>query len=148
MDFIERNPILSVFLGFIALLVLGFGGWGLSVALAPVFGAGNAYKTTESGDYRIANYEHFKDSCNGIVATDGKIVVARKVLDTDTRAGVDSFTLLRDRENVQALINTRLEQITAYNSDASKEKTKAKWLSVGLPTHIPVNAKIGSVTCS
>lgn len=120
--------------------------WAGSVVLAPVFGKGDAYRKTEGADYRIANYEHFKDSCNEIVALDGKIALAEDALDRESDGEVDSPREQQLATNIQALQNTRLELVTQYNSDASKSKTKAKFKDAGLPDQIDVST-IGDVSC-
>lgn len=121
--------------------------WGASVILAPLFGSGNAYKKTESADYRISNYELFKDDCNNILAIEGKIVLAQNVLDSDTKSGVDSFTLRQSKLNLLALQNGRIELIAEYNANASKNKTRAKFKDAGLPDYINPNGEIGEVSC-
>lgn len=120
----------------IAVIVVGFGAWGASVALAPIFGAGNAYKSTETGDYRIANYDKFFNDCNNIVGLEGKIKIANDTLSTDLSTGADAGTVLKDKQNLQALKNVRLEAVAQYNADASKNKTRAKFKDAGLPTRI------------
>lgn len=121
--------------------------WGASVVLAPVFGAGNAYKQTETADYRIENYEHFKDACNAIVAADGKIELAQDALDREQVGPLDSLREQQLATNIQALTNTRVELVTQYNSDVSKNKTKAKFKDAGLPDYIDPTGQIGAVTC-
>lgn len=128
-------------------LLLGLAGWGLSVWLSPMFGAGNAYKKTETADYRILNYEHFKTACNDIVAQDGKIALAKSTLDAGRLDKVGSLRIQQLEGNVQALTNVRLEMATTYNADASMNKTKAKFKDAGLPDYINPT-EIGNVTCS
>jgi len=138
---------LAVFL-IIGAILLPFLIWGASVFLAPLFGAGNAYKQTESANYRIENYEMFKRDCNAIVSTEGKIKIAQDAVDNEVKGDVDSFREQQLTTNLQALENVRLEQITDYNAKASMNKTKAKFKDAGLPDHINPNDKIGSLTCS
>lgn len=131
----------------VILVVLPFAIWGASVLLAPLFGAGEAYKQTEGSDYRIANYERFKNDCNAIVATEGKIATAQEAVDNEVKGEVDSFREQQLSQNLQALENVRLEQISQYNADASKNETRAKFKDAGLPESINPNAEIGAVSC-
>lgn len=134
-------------LGVVAVVVVPFLIWGASVALAPLFGKGEAYKQTEGADYRIANYERFKNDCNAIVATEGKIALAQDMVDNEVKGKVDSFREQQLVTNLQALQNQRLEQVTQYNADASKNTTRAKFKDAGLPDYIAPQGEIGAVSC-
>lgn len=121
--------------------------WGFMVATASIRGAGNAHRQTETADYRIANYERFKNDCNAIVATEGKIALAQQAVDNEVKGAVDSFREQQLTQNLQALQNVRLEQVTEYNADASKTDTRAKFLDSALPYYINPNGEIGAVEC-
>jgi len=146
MTWYERHPVAVVFGAIAGVVLLIFGIWAATVALAPLFGAGNAHIKTNSADYRIAAYDKFHDDCNAIVAQQNNINNLEDTLDSDKAAGVDSTQLTVDSHNVLAAKNTYNSMVGQYNSDASKSATKAQFLSSSLPFHITYNPK-ETVTC-
>lgn len=143
------TAVLLVIGAIVGLIVLGLAGWGLTVWLSPMFGAGNAYKKTETADYRIANYEQFKTDCNAIVSLDAKIGVADEALSNGRKDHVGALRIQQLEGNVQALMNQRIELATEYNANASMSKTKDKFRDAGLPEYInPNEITIGVLSCS
>lgn len=136
-----------IVLAVIGALALPFVIWGASVVLAPLFGKGEAFKQTERAEYRIANYERFKNDCNAIVAQDAKIANAQDAVDSEVRGKVNTFREQQVVQNLQALENVRAEQIAEYNAAASMNETRAKFKDAGLPDYIYPDTEIGAITC-
>lgn len=146
MTWYERHPITAVFGAIFVVGVLILGIWGATVALAPLFGKGNAHIKTNSADYRIAAYDKFHDDCNAIVSQQHVIANLEDTLDSDKAAGVDSTQLTVDSHNITAAKNVYNGLVGDYNSDASKSATKAQFLDSSLPYHISYDPK-ETVTC-
>lgn len=95
-------------------------------------------------DYRIGQYEEFYDRCHAIKALEGEIVLAEAAVENAATDWDKSQT----QRNLTALQNQRIEQIEAYNSDASKEDTAANFRASDLPAEIDPDKENTECTAS
>lgn len=86
-------------------------------------------QTNASGSYRIAQYEHFYDSCASVQSIEGKIVNMQDELDVVE----DEQRKIVLNASITASKNKRAELIAKYNADARKEGTMAQFKSSDLP---------------
>lgn len=122
--------------GLLGILIVSFGLWGLGVALAPIFGRGEAHKQLNSAQYRIAAYDHFFEQCSSIQGTEGSIDAL--VAQLENTEGERARNLVNSSlAGAKAL---RLQAINDYNADARKGYTEGQFRDSDLPFYIePTN---------
>lgn len=103
---------------------------------AELKGRVGAEEQLESAPSRIANYEHFFDLCASIQRKEAKIIAQTDNLEL---AEADKERR-RIRQNIAALKGARAGDIARYNADASKQYTRARFLSSDLPYRIDPRA--------
>lgn len=91
-------------------------------------------KTRADGNYRIASYDSFFDSCANI---QGKLQTLKQ-LRSQLKTATDKQWTQQTINGIQASLNSDIAQ---YNADAQKEDTKGHFRSSGLPYSIPLDAK-------
>lgn len=103
--------------------------FGIQWVTAEPRGALSARERIQSGDFRIAAYEHFFDLCSSIQGMEGQLDALEQELKL-------SLTVKR-REQVQASVTglrgQRARSIARYNADASKDYTAGQFRDAGLP---------------
>lgn len=130
-----RDVVISLLAGLslIAVFVaLWFGGILFSNATADFRGNASVInKTRASGNYRIAQYDHFFDLCAAVQSTEGQITAQKGEIPfaTPTRKA-------QIYENVDALTASRFSLIAQYNADARKSYTAGQFRSSDLPFHL------------
>lgn len=115
----------------VGVILLPFLIWGAKVALAPLFGAGNARIITHDPLNRIAQYNHFYDLCSDVQA-----------LELQLEAYESGETGLPEDQvatNVLALKGQRNALVTQYNADAAKTATAGQFKAHDLPAEIDAN---------
>lgn len=112
---------------FVALgLLLG----GINWITAPFRGAADQReKTVADGDYRIAAYDEFFNSCEAIAAKER--IIAR--YEEQREASTDESEKVRLGAAILAEKNVRDELIADYNADAAKEGTRGQFRASNLP---------------
>jgi hypothetical protein len=133
---VTRNAFARV-VGYSALAVLvvaiiGGGWWGVSVAISPAKGAGDAARQNNSAANRIASQQHFQDLYAAVTAEDQQLDQA----DADVKAHPgDSFYATNLTGITQECIRDRAQ----YNADANKVLLR-DWQSPDLPHQIDPTA--------
>lgn len=137
-----NNPAITVlgvlaafvlFMGLVFGLVLAM--FGLRVATAGLFGAGEAHIQTQGADFRLAAYNHFFDACAGIQGQEGQLdalFAERDQFEPGTR---DYGYTIKSITGVQG---ARAQAIAQYNQDALKW-TIGQFRDSDLPFQLPVN---------
>lgn len=114
---------------------------GLSWVTAPFRGAlDQREKTVADGDYRIAAYDEFFNSCEAIAAKER--IIERYEEQLSTAEGDQKARL---QAAVTGESNARDELIADYNADAAKAGTRGQFRSSDLPFTIDPN---GRTTCT
>lgn len=123
---------IALFAVFFALL--GWLLWGLGVIGAPIKGAGDAFKTQQSGTNRITQQAFFEDTYADYESTVAKIQPAKDALKNDK----DNPLL---QEQLTGTINYCLDVVADYNAQ-SRKYLAADFKAIDLP------AKLSTATCS
>lgn len=128
----------------VAAVLLSVGIWGATVAIADIFGRGEAHKELHSAPYRIAAYDHFHDLC-----------VSVQDAESSLDAQFDLLTTAQDKSivqtNIAALKAVRMHGINQYNEDAKKNYTLGQFRDSDLPWQLPAtpyDKKGTHTTCS
>lgn len=98
-------------------------------------------RTVVDPNYRIASYDSFFNSCEAISAKER--IIARYEEQLENATATDEKARLSAA--ITAESNVRDELIADYNADASKEDTRAHFLSSDLPFRIDPE---GTTTCA
>lgn len=120
------KDILAVIVGFSVIVAVGLGMWAAGVALAPVFGKGEAFKQQQRSTNRIASQERFEDLSADISVAGDRIAA----LDAAAKAAPDDHTA---RVNATGARTYCLELVARYNADARKY-TAAQFRAADLPS--------------
>lgn len=116
---------------FVTILLIG----GLTWIWAPWKGAlDQRKKTVGDGNYRIAAYDEFFNSCEAIAAKER--IIDRYVTEVQTATGDQKVRL---EAAIMAERNVRDELIADYNADAAKEGTRGQFRDSNLPFTIDPN---------
>src|SRR6478735_2178626 len=114
--------------GILAVAVLGFGIWGVSVLVSGPVGVGNAIKEKNSSQNWTAAQAEFEDNYAEIIAADQKVTLAY----TELQADPDDKAL---QTNYAGTANYCLVVVADYNADARKF-LKEEFRSADLPDQI------------
>lgn len=106
-------------------------GW-LSRSTADFRGKTNETNQVNSGNYRIAAYNHFYDLCAAVQTDETRIANA----EADLKANKDPDRAPELQANLDAAKNTRAADINQYNADAHKADTLAHFRASDLPYQI------------
>jgi hypothetical protein len=102
--------------------------FGIRWATAPAKGKLAAREQIQSGQYRIAAYDHFFDLCSSIQGLEGQLAAQRAALSTAT--GDEEA---RISANVAGIEGERARAIAEYNADARKSYTLGQFRASDLP---------------
>src|SRR3990167_4124013 len=107
--------------GFVVLFVLAWGiilaSFGMRVATAGLFGAGEAHIRTQSADFRLAAYNHFFDLCASVQGNEGQLDALFAERDDLDPASRDYGYTVKSITGVQGI---RAQSVARYNQDALK----------------------------
>jgi hypothetical protein len=124
-------------------LVLTFVFGGLSWITAPFRGAVEQRELTQAdGQYRIAAYDEFFNSCEAIAA---KERIIQRYLDQSRNEATPRDQRAILNAGIMAEQNARDEMIADYNADAAKADTRGNFRASHLPYQIDPN---GVTSCS
>lgn len=135
-----KRPILAtilILLSVAVLLIVSIYGFGfLKRATADFRGETDKIEQTKaSGDYRIASYDHFFDTCASIQSIESKIINMEEEL--ESVESEQRKTVLNT--SITASKNKRADLIASYNADARKEATRGQFRASDLPYEINEN---------
>jgi cytoskeletal protein RodZ len=114
-----------------AVLLLGAAVWGISVAVSPAKGRGDAYQQKNSAASWTQAQAEFEDNYAEIVSADQRIGVAAKALSANPKDG----KLNTEYTGIQ---NYCLQVVADYNAD-SRKYLKADFKSADLPYQIDLS---------
>jgi len=113
--------ILIVVGGFVVLFLAVWGivlaSFGMRVATAGLFGAGEARIRTQSADFRLGAYNHFFDLCASIQGNEGQLDALFAEIDLIDTTSRDYGYTIKSITGVQGI---RAQSIARYNQDALK----------------------------
>jgi len=104
--------------------------FGLRVATAGLFGAGEAHIRTQSADFRLGAYNHFFDLCAAIQGSEGQLDALYQELELEEPGSRDYGYSVKSITGVQGL---RAQSIARYNQDALKDYTEGQFRDNDLP---------------
>jgi hypothetical protein len=145
----DRVRVSAIVLTVVGVLVVSVLLWGVGYAFswwaAPWQGKLEAREQVQSGNYRIAAYNHFYDLCASVQTADNNIATQEDLL-----AQVDGSDRSRVLTNIAALKSVRADGINQYNVDARKTYTEGQFLSSDLPYQLPAGSytKGESISCT
>ena len=123
----------GIVLAVIGVILLIVAAYAVTYYSANVRGAVSANEQIKAdGNFRIAAYDKFFDDCATIQSTEGRIVAQKSELNQAPSA----FRREQILANLTALKSLRVEQITRYNTDASKNYTIGQFRASKLPYYI------------
>lgn len=96
-------------------------------------------QTRGSGSYRIASYDHYFDLCASIQAFEDRIENTQDEMNIEP--GPSPTRLAQLQQNLTAQNNQRDSLIRQYNTDATKEGTRAPFRDDDLPYQIDPDNK-------
>jgi|SRR3972149_2030035 len=91
--------------------------FGLRVATAGLFGAGEAHIRTQSADFRLGAYNHFFDLCASVQGNEGQLDALYSELGLVAPESRDYGYTVKSITGVQGI---RAQSIARYNQDALK----------------------------
>lgn len=112
----------------LAVLLLWVGVYAFRWVTAEPRGKLQAREAIQSGDFRIAAYNHFYDLCASVQAVEATLDASMTELET---APADDKQ--RIRTNITGLIGQRARSIAEYNVDARKSYTAGQFRATDLP---------------
>jgi apolipoprotein N-acyltransferase len=127
----KRNTLIAIGAVFGTFLIL-FAIWGMGVALAPVFGRGEAHKQLNSAEFRISAYNHFFETCSSIQGLEGSI----DALEVQLAETTDERNKAIVQSSLAGTRAARQQAIADYNADARKEYTEGQFRDADLPFYI------------
>jgi len=138
--------------GFVVLFLVVWGiilaSFGMRVATAGLFGAGEARIRTQSADFRLAAYNHFFDLCAAIQGHEGQLDALYDELGLFGPATKDYGNTVKSITGVQGI---RAQSIARYNQDALKW-TVGQFRDSDLPDHlssiVPYPIEGGKTECA
>lgn len=95
-------------------------------------GAVQAREQVQSGDYRIAAYDHFFALCSSIQGFEGQL----SALHTQLRATTDPAQRDRILASIAGVEGQRFQSIARYNAEARENYTRGQFRDSDLPFHI------------
>lgn len=95
---------------------------------------GQIEQTKANSDYRIAQYDHFYDSCASVKSIESKINNMQDELE-GTEEEQRKIVL---NTSITASKNKRAELIESYNADARKEATRGQFKASDLPYELNI----------
>jgi hypothetical protein len=121
-----KHPVLAAVGGFLVVCLIGFGSWAASVALSPLFGAGNAVKKVMDSDNMLGQYQHFLSLDKDIRSEAQNAQAAQKQLDDFNKqyppSAAEAFQITQQRGNLQAQVSGPQQlcatNVAQYNNDA------------------------------
>jgi hypothetical protein len=154
-DKFDRHPkwyLGSRFLAVVGILVAlslvgAVGSYALGWFAAPYQGKLAARQQINSGNYRIAAYDHFFNLCASIQTADNNIATQESLLGQFQKGGDDYNRTLT---NIAGLESVRADGINQYNADASKSYTVGQFRASNLPYQLPTHSyqKGEQITCA
>jgi len=123
-----RHPFIAGGMAVIALVLCGWAGWGIKVALSPVKGTGDVIIKNQDADNRIQSQKKFEELYAGIIAIDKNLDILAATAKAHPN---DRFAQANYEGNVMGCHN----QVAAYNAEARKITSK-DWMSKDLPQQI------------
>lgn len=127
-----KNILTVIVISVLAILVL----LGIRYVMAPLFGIVQVQEQTNSGDYRMYNYEQYFNQCAAIQGYETAIDVQKESLQYYT----DPADVARVKTNISAITAQRARAIAQYNVDVAKV-TKNKYFDKSLPLTLNVKDK-------
>lgn len=112
------------------------GGWAFSYFTAPIRGAVNAEEQIESAASRIQNYQMFYDLYHTYQAQTQQLEIQRERLEQAKELGLEPKDIARIQTDIAALRAVRTQTREQYNSAASQQYTRARFLAGDLPYQI------------
>lgn len=112
----------------IVCVAIGAVWWAISVATAPVRGAGDVYRQNNSGQNRIYAQAHFQDLYADIESY--KVQINQAAQDKADHPGDSFYTT-----TYTGLFNTCVSAVNQYNADSGKALF-TDWKAAGLPERI------------
>ena len=91
--------------------------FGMRVATAGLFGAGEAHIRTQSADFRLGAYNHFFDLCASVQGNEGQLDALYQELELQEPGSRDYGYTVKSITGVQGI---RAQSIARYNQDALK----------------------------
>jgi hypothetical protein len=118
---------LWIIVGVVFFSLLGWAGWGLGVLSSPIKGAGDAFKTKESGVNRIRAQEEFVQTYNDLLAADQRITVMWK-------AQKKNPSTINETNYIGA-VNFCIQMVADYTA-LGRKYTSEDWRPADLPLTI------------
>ena len=126
-----------IIIGSFAVLFLAVWGiilasFGMRVATAGLFGAGEAHIRTQSADFRLAAYNHFFDLCASVQGNEGQLDALYQELELQAPESRDYGYTVKSITGVQGI---RAQSVARYNQDVLKW-TVGQFRDSDLPYHL------------
>jgi len=124
----------------IGLILIGLAvfwtGYALEWWLAEPKGRLEARKEIQSGDFRIAAYDHFFNLCSAVQADEGRISALSEEL---ALVEPGSRRETQVQASLTAVRSSRIEKIQRYNADAARDYTVGQFRDSDLPYRLNPN---------
>lgn len=123
-----RHPFIAGGVAVIALVLCGWGGYAIKVALSPVKGAGDTILKNQDADNRIAAQKKFEILYNDILAKDKNL----DILAATVKAHPNERIAQDNLDGAKMICNAA---VADYNAESEKTLSK-DWMRADLPSKI------------